>query len=107
MFGVKLIEQNFPIETQVGVFQDEQDIENWIWKNNTPFFAYDYIYLIRYAPFVYSNFTQECLVRYNMQKNGYQNFSNIVDEVPGWWVDIFSMMEDEFMKAQKLKAKNG
>ena len=100
--------RDFPIESQIGVFNNEEEIANWIIRQDaSSYYPIDYLAFINHAPLIYTSLTDECLIRYRMQKDGYQNFSNIVDEVPAWWVDVYTMMDNEFLRAQKCKAKDG
>ena len=52
--------KEFPINTQVGIFNDDDDLQIWL-NNGEPF---DYC-LIRHAPFIYTPFISEILQRYN------------------------------------------
>jgi hypothetical protein len=100
--------QDFPLTTQIGVFKNEEEIASWLIRQDiTTYYPIDYIAFINHAPFIYTSLTDECLIRFKMQKDGYQNFSNIVDEVPAWWVDIYTIMDNEYLRAQKSKANDG
>lgn len=98
--------KSFPLETQIGVFKNEQEIAHWLIRQDiTTYYPIDYLAFINHAPFIYTTFTNECLRRFNAQKLGYHNFSNIVDQVPAWWFDMYDLMEQEYQKA--WKDKNG
>ena len=98
--------KEFPINTQVGIFNDDDDLQIWL-NNGEPF---DYC-LIRHAPFIYTPFISEILQRYNYLKKGIYSFSNIFDELPNWWIEaieyIDSQMPEIIKEKQRIeKAKN-
>ena len=100
--------QDFPLTTQLRVFKDEEEIADWLIRQDaSSYYPIDYIAFINHAPFIYTSLTNECLIRFKMQKDGYHNFSTIVDQVPSWWVDMYTMMESEYLRAQQSKAKDG
>ena len=96
--------QNFPIETQLRIFNNEQEIATWLtYQNSSEEYAYDYIKLIRYAPFIYTTRTQAILHRYfNLKNHNIHSFSDRFEELPAWWIDMLGIMDSEYNKAMKV-----
>jgi len=95
--------KEFPIDTQIGVFQNEDDLNKWILaQDNSGIYGIDYA-LIGHAPFVFTPFVQECLSRYNFQKKGYTSYSTHFDDLPAIWVETVSFIDSEIEKAMEKK----
>ena len=91
----------FPFKTQLGTFENEKQIEQWIKNNEDYKNAYC---LIAYAPFIYTPFISEILQRYYYHNRGIISFSNIYDELPTWWIDALIIIQNEIPIAQKAYA---
>ncbi len=97
--------KQFPIETQIGIFQNEKDIDGWL-QNQTEskIYGIDYCF-IAYPPYIFTPFIQECLTRYNFQQKGYTSYSNHFDDLPAIWVETVSLIDSEFAKAKGKEKK--
>ena len=103
--------KEFPIDTQIGTFKNEHDLELWLndqWIHNNKvveFLPIDYC-LIKHSPFIYTDNIQEILNRYSLFKNyGVISFSNNYDEMPAKWIDALTLIDIELSKAQKEKSR--
>lgn len=99
--------KEFPIETQLRVFKDEQEIANYVLTSDiTEFQPLDYCF-IAYAPFIFTPFVQECLERYEWMRRGHTSFSNNYDDLPAWWVETVTLIDTEIDNALTQKRKDG
>ena len=99
--------QNYPIRTQIGIFNDHEEIAQWLfYKNDSSQYAQDYMAFISDASFIYTPFTDECLARYTLLKSfSTPSFGKDFDELPAWWIDILSLIELETNKAIQTKQR--
>jgi len=99
--------KNFPIVTQIGIFNNEQEIASWLtYRNNSEYYAQDYIAFINHSPFIYTDFTEECLARYNLQKNyNVKSYGETFEEIPAWWVDILNLIDSEIIRATQERQR--
>jgi len=97
------MQSGLPLKTQIGIFHNEEEIASWLYyQNDSSIYAFDYIKLIKYAPFIYTDFTQEVLLRYSLFKNhNVYSFSNKFEELPAWWIDTINLLDSEYIKAEK------
>ena len=93
--------QNFPIETQIGTFEDEKDVIDWMLEqDDSQVLAIDYITFINHLPLI----QHEYLMRFNLLKNlNIQSYGNVLDDLPATWVDALNIMESEYNKAVKCR----
>ena len=97
--------KEFPIETQLGIFKDEKQIDEWLLKHNkSEVYGIDYSF-IAHAPYIFTPFIEECLLRYNFQKKGYTSYSTHFDDLPIKWVETVSLIDSEIEKAMKFKSE--
>ena len=103
--------KQFPIDIQIGTFQNENDIELWMnnqWHFNNEIIEFtpiDYC-LIQHSPFIYTESIDDIITRYSLFKtHGIISFSNNYDEMPAKWIDILNLIDIELNKAREQKAK--
>ena len=93
-------EVTFPIHTQIGVFNDESDIDRWMLSDK--FHPVDYFAFIKHLPYIYTSFTKECVRRFNYFKNyNIYSFSQKLEDLPNWWVEVLDTMENAVQEAAK------
>ena len=96
----------YPIKSQIGIFNHEKEIEEYVMKKNSSaglFFSY---MLINEDSFIYTNDVNEYLMRYNMLKNyKFYSYSQNLDELPAKWIDVITLIDEELMKTQKEKER--
>jgi len=103
-----LEERSFPLDTQIGHFENEQDVEKWLLEQKEPDYPHEYGHLIKATQVIYSPKIEEYLIRYKMQKayNMY-SYSQNFDEVPAEWIDLLNWMDictDEALKEKQRLA---
>lgn len=97
--------REFPIHSQIGVFNDEADIDRWMLSDR--FHPIDYFTFIKHLPYINTSFTNECLRRFNFLKNyNTYSFSDKMEELPNWWCEMLELMETETQKAAKALPKD-
>ena len=102
--------KTFPIETQIGTFKNEYDLELWMhdkWIHNSKvveFTPYDYG-LIKHSSFIYTEGVVDVLNRYAMFKHGIISFSNNYDEMPIKWIETLILIDNELPKAMEAKKR--
>jgi len=100
--------QSFPIKTQIGIFKNEEDIIDWMLKqDDSQILAIDYMTFIKHAPLIFTSQINEFLMRFNLLKShNILSYGNVLDELPAVWVDALQIMEVEFNKALRVKRGN-
>lgn len=99
--------REFPLQTQIGYFENEQDVDEWLLKKGDPF---DYGYLIKASQVIYTPQVQEYLIRYRMQKQfNIYSYSQNFDEIPADWIDVLAWIETCSNEAlrEKQRLSNG
>ncbi len=99
--------REFPLDTQIGTFENEQDVEQWLFANGDPF---DYGYLIKASQVIYTPQVQEYLIRYKMQKQyNIFSYSQNFDDIPADWIDILNWIDVCMNEAidEKQRLDNG
>jgi hypothetical protein len=103
-----LEQKEFPLHTQIGTFENEKNVEDWILTNSDPAYPYDYGHLIKASNVIYSPEIQEYLIRYKMQKQyNIYSYSQNFDEIPADWVDILSWIDVCMNEALEEKQRLG
>jgi len=103
---MKLEKREFPLNTQIGTFENEQDVERWLLTNEESNFPFDYGYLIKASQVIYTPQIQEYLIRYKMQKEyNIFSYSQNFDEIPADWVDMLSWIDICMNEALKEKRR--
>jgi hypothetical protein len=104
---VTLDENSLPLKTQIGTFENESDIQEWILdQKSSKVLAIDYITFIRYAPLIYTEEIGEYLMRYKLLKEyRLYSYGNLVDDLPARFVDVLGIIDSEVPKA--MESKNG
>ena len=99
-------ERQFPIETQIGTFQNEEDLDRWLLKSDDSVeYAYDYCCFVQHASYIYTSFVAIILNRFQLFQKGIQSFGDIYEDLPAWWVDVINFMPEEIEKVTKFKTK--
>ena len=94
----------FPIYTQIGTFENEQQLEQWMLSDE--FNPIDYGYLIKASQVIYTSRIQEYLIRYKMQKEyNIFSYSQNFDKIPADWVDMLWWIDACMNKALKEKRR--
>jgi hypothetical protein len=100
--------KEFPLQTQIGTFENEQDVEQWILTNQDTAYPFDYGYLIKASQVIYSPEIEEYLVRYKMQKEyNIFSYSQNFDEIPADWIDMLNYMDVCVNEALEEKKRLG
>ena len=99
--------QKFPLNTQIGTFEDEEDIIKWMLKQeDSQVLAIDYFAFIKHSPLIFTPLVNEYIMRYNLLKTfNINSYGNVLDELPALWVDALNVMESEYNKAVSCKNK--
>jgi hypothetical protein len=83
--------KEFPLSTQIGVFETEKDVEEWLLTNDDP---HTYAACIKASQVIYSPQIEEYLVRYKMQKQyNIYSYSQNFDEIPADWIDMLGHID--------------
>ena len=102
-----LEKREFPLDTQIGHFENEQKVEQWLLKNDEPAYPHDYAALIKASQVIYTPQIAEYLMRYKMQKKyNIYSYSQNFDEIPADWIDMLpyidTCIEEEKEEKQRL-----
>jgi hypothetical protein len=82
------------LNTQIGTFENEKDLERWLVENDEPGFPHDYAALIKASQVIYTRQIEEYLIRYRMQKQyNIYSYSQNFDEIPADWIDMLPHMD--------------
>ena len=97
--------KEFPLQTQIGIFENEKDVEQWLIEDGSP---YDYGYLIKASQVVHTPQVEEYLVRYKMQKQyNIYSYSQNFDDIPADWIDMLSYIDICVNEALEEKQRIG
>lgn len=100
--------REFPLQTQIGIFENEQDVEQWLIKNDEPGYPHDYAACIKASQIIYTPQTEEYLIRYKMQKQyNIYSYSQIFDEIPADWIDMYPYIDQCVNEALEEKKRLG
>jgi len=103
-----LEKREFPLDTQIGIFENEQDINQWLLNNNESGYPHDYAAFIKSSEVIYTPQIQEYLIRYKMQKeHNIFSYSQNFDNVPAEWIDLLSWIDICMGEALQEKQKLG
>lgn len=102
--------REFPLDTQIGRFENEKDVEQWLIKNDEPAYPHDYAALIKASQVIYTPQIEEYLIRYKMQKQyNIYSYSQNFDEIPADWIDMLGFIDGCINEAleEKERLKSG
>jgi len=100
--------KEFPMSTQIGRFDNEQEVEHWLLINEDNGYPHEYAATIKAAQVIYTPQIAEYLLRYQMQKNyNIYSYSQIFDEIPADWIDLLPFMDMTIAEALKEKERLG
>jgi len=103
-----LEKREFPLDTQIGHFENEQAVEQWLLTNEDPCYPHDYAALIKASQVIYSPEIAEYLTRYKMQKQyNIYSYSQNFDEIPADWIDMLSWIDTCVSEAEQEKSRLG
>jgi len=103
-----LEQREFPLQTQIGTFENEKDVEQWLITNTESGYPHEYAACIKASQVIYTHQIEEYLIRYKMQKlyNIY-SYSQNFDEIPADWIDMLSYIDSCVNEALKEKKRLG
>jgi hypothetical protein len=97
--------REFPLETQIGRFDNEQEVDEWLLTNDDP---HQYAAVIKASQCIYSRQIEEYLIRYKMQKSyNIYSYSQNFDEIPADWIDMLAFIDGCINEAQQEKNRLG
>ena len=100
--------RDFPLDTQIGVFENEKDVEQWLIKNDEPGYPHEYAACIKASQVIYTRQIEEYLLRYKMQKQyNIYSYSQNFDEIPADWIDMLPFMDMCITEALEEKKRLG
>ena len=103
-----LEERQFPLDTQIGHFDSEREVEEWLLDNTEPSYPHEYAALIKSSQVIYSPQIAEYLLRYKMQKNyNIYSYSLNFDEIPADWIELLPYMDMCVNEALEEKKRLG
>ena len=103
-----LNEVEYPLDTQIGVFNDPSEVETWLIKNTEIGFPHDYATLIKDSRIIYTPLIQEYLLRYKMQKQyNIYSYSQNFESIPGEWIEILNYIDHCVQEALEEKKRLG
>jgi hypothetical protein len=86
--------REFPLDTQIGRFENEQEVEQWLLTNDEPAYPHEYAALIKASQIIYTPQIAEYLIRYRMQKDyNIYSYSQNFDEIPADWIEMLPYMD--------------
>jgi len=103
-----LEKREFPMQTQIGYFENEQDVEQWLLSNTEKCYPHDYAAFIKSSDIIYTPQIQEYLIRYKMQKQyNIFSYSQNFDDVPADWIDMLGWIDVCMSEALEEKQRLG
>ena len=100
--------KEFPLTTQIGIFETQRDIEQWLLENDEIGYPHDYAALIKDLQTIVTPRVEEYLIRYKMQKQyNIYSYSQVLEEIPAEWVDMLSYMDFTVNEALEEKKRLG
>jgi hypothetical protein len=101
---MELEAKEFPLQTQIGYFENEQDIDRWLLSDK--FEPFDYGYLIKASQVIYTPDIQEYLIRYKMQKEyNIFSYSQNFDEIPADYIEMLTWIDQCMNEALQEKQR--
>lgn len=96
--------RQFPLKTQIGVYQAEQDLFEFLAvREESVVLAYDYG-LINHSSFIYTPEIIDIFARYKMlRSHNIISFGNTFDDLPAVWIDVVALIDNEIEKALEEK----
>jgi len=89
-----LEKKEYPLSTQIGVFETREDVEQWLLTNNDVGYPHEYAACIKDAQAIYSPQIEEYLIRYKMQKQyNIYSYSQNFEEIPAEWIDLLPYID--------------
>jgi hypothetical protein len=108
VLGMTLEKREFPLNTQIGYFENEKDVETWLIQNRDKGYPHDYAAFIKDASIIYTPEVQEYLIRYKMQKNyNIYSYSQNFDEIPADYLDMLAWIDVCMNEALEEKQRLG
>ena len=96
------------MDTQLGRFDSEKEVDEWLLANDEPCYPHDYAALIKASQCIYSRQIEEYLIRYKMQKQyNIYSYSQNFDDIPADWIDMLSHIDVCVNEAQEEKQRLG
>lgn len=103
-----LEQREFPLQTQIGIFRDEKDVETWLITNTEPSYPHDYAACIKASQVIFTPQIEEYLIRYKMQKQyNIYSYSQNFDKIPADWIDMLSYIDSCVNEALEEKKRLG
>lgn len=107
--------QTYPLHTQIGIFENEDELRKWVMSCDENILPIDYGYLIKCPTYFNTPKIADILDRYYMHKTfGITSYGNDYDKMPSYLIDGFEVIESQIPKIekflgerQKKAAKNG
>ncbi len=100
--------REFPLDTQIGTFENEKDVEQWLIKNDEPGYPHEYAACIKAIQVIFTPQVEEYLIRYKMQKQyNIYSYSQNFDEIPADWIDMLPFMDMCITEALEEKKRLG
>lgn len=102
-----LEKKEFPINTQIGIFENEKDIEQWLLKQDGSY-PHDYAAFIKASQVIYTPQIAEYLLRSAMQTEfNIYSYSQNFDEIPADYIDMLLWINQCKVEAAKEKQRLG
>jgi len=96
------------LDTQIGRFDSEKEVDEWLLTNEDPSYPHDYGYLIKASQCIYSRQIEEYLIRYKMQKQyNIFSYSQNFEEIPADWIDMLPYIDGCVSEALEEKKRLG
>lgn len=105
---MQLEKTEFPIQTQIGLFENEKDVEKWLLLNTEDGYPHDYATFIKDSAIIYTPEIQEYLIRYKMQKEyNIYSYSQNFDEIPADYLEMLAWIDTCIKTALEEKQRLG
>ena len=100
--------KGYPLDTQIGRFDNEKEVEEWLLTNEDVAYPHEYAAIIKDSTVIYSPQIAEYLLRYKMQKQyNIYSYSQVFEEIPADWIDLLPFMDMTIAEALKEKERLG
>ena len=100
--------KGYPLDTQIGRFDNEKEVEEWLLTNEDVAYPHEYAAIIKDSNVIYSPQIAEYLLRYKMQKQyNIYSYSQVFEEIPADWIDLLPFMDMTIAEALKEKERLG
>ena len=85
--------KGYPLDTQIGRFDNEKEVEEWLLTNEDVAYPHEYAAIIKDSTVIYSPQIAEYLLRYKMQKQyNIYSYSQVFDEIPADCIELLPFM---------------